>query len=69
RWNLQTTSGTYAARVVIVATGPWHRPRHPDIRVHTPGDASDRTYPRHVLCGGDVHGFRHESAPPAFGRG
>jgi cation diffusion facilitator CzcD-associated flavoprotein CzcO len=31
RWNLQTTSGTYTARAVIVATGPWHRPRHPDI--------------------------------------
>jgi cation diffusion facilitator CzcD-associated flavoprotein CzcO len=31
RWNLQTTSGTYTARAVIVATGPWHRPRYPDI--------------------------------------
>ncbi|KOV58218.1 hypothetical protein ADK64_37130 [Streptomyces sp. MMG1121] len=31
RWHLQTTSGTYTARAVIVATGPWHRPRHPDI--------------------------------------
>ncbi|WP_063794109.1 flavin-containing monooxygenase [Streptomyces graminilatus] len=31
RWNLQTTSGTHTARAVIVATGPWHRPRHPDI--------------------------------------
>ncbi|WP_327747674.1 NAD(P)/FAD-dependent oxidoreductase [Streptomyces europaeiscabiei] len=31
RWHLQTTSGTYTARVVIVATGPWHRPRYPDI--------------------------------------
>ncbi|MGQ4388208.1 flavin-containing monooxygenase [Streptomyces sp. SAS_270] len=31
RWNLQTTSGAYTARAVIVATGPWHQPRHPDI--------------------------------------
>ncbi|MER6073657.1 NAD(P)/FAD-dependent oxidoreductase [Streptomyces sp. NPDC001817] len=31
RWNLQTTTGTYTTRAVIVATGPWHRPRHPDI--------------------------------------
>ncbi|MEU1409306.1 NAD(P)/FAD-dependent oxidoreductase [Streptomyces sp. NPDC005728] len=31
RWNLETTSGAYTARAVIVATGPWHRPRHPDI--------------------------------------
>ncbi|MCZ0984925.1 flavin-containing monooxygenase [Streptomyces diastatochromogenes] len=31
RWELRTTSGTYTARAVIVATGPWHRPRHPDI--------------------------------------
>ncbi|WP_369393300.1 flavin-containing monooxygenase [Streptomyces sp. CG1] len=31
RWNLRTTSGTYTARAVILATGPWHRPRHPDI--------------------------------------
>lgn len=31
RWNLRTTSGTYTARAVIVATGPWHRPRRPDI--------------------------------------
>ncbi|MFD7168482.1 flavin-containing monooxygenase [Streptomyces violascens] len=31
RWNLQTTSGTYTARALIVATGPWHRPRFPDI--------------------------------------
>ncbi|MEU9374305.1 NAD(P)/FAD-dependent oxidoreductase [Streptomyces sp. NPDC048255] len=31
RWNLETTTGTYTARAVIVATGPWHRPRTPDI--------------------------------------
>ncbi|WP_171163451.1 NAD(P)/FAD-dependent oxidoreductase [Streptomyces sp. I05A-00742] len=31
RWKLRTTSGTYTTRVVIVATGPWHRPRYPDI--------------------------------------
>lgn len=31
RWNLQTTTGAYTARVVIVATGPWHQPRVPDI--------------------------------------
>ncbi|WP_229852667.1 flavin-containing monooxygenase [Streptomyces albospinus] len=31
RWNLRTTSGTYTARAVIVATGPWHQPRYPDI--------------------------------------
>ncbi|WP_330240164.1 flavin-containing monooxygenase [Streptomyces sp. NBC_00525] len=31
RWRLRTTSGTCAARAVIVATGPWHRPRIPDI--------------------------------------
>ncbi|SOE06823.1 NAD(P)/FAD-dependent oxidoreductase [Streptomyces sp. Ag109_G2-15] len=31
RWELRTTSGTYTARAVIVATGPWHQPRCPDI--------------------------------------
>ncbi|WP_328618930.1 MULTISPECIES: flavin-containing monooxygenase [unclassified Streptomyces] len=31
RWNVETTAGAYTARAVIVATGPWHRPRHPDI--------------------------------------
>uniref|UniRef100_A0AAU3GXT4 NAD(P)/FAD-dependent oxidoreductase n=1 Tax=Streptomyces sp. NBC_01401 TaxID=2903854 RepID=A0AAU3GXT4_9ACTN len=31
RWNLETTKGTYAARALIVATGPWHRPRDPEI--------------------------------------
>ncbi|MFF4738450.1 flavin-containing monooxygenase [Streptomyces sp. NPDC001262] len=31
RWSLRTTTGTCTARVVVVATGPWHRPRYPDI--------------------------------------
>ena len=31
RWKLHTTAGRYSARAVIVATGPWHQPRHPDI--------------------------------------
>ncbi|WP_063754877.1 flavin-containing monooxygenase [Streptomyces sp. NRRL F-2580] len=31
RWNLETTTGAYTARAVIVATGPWHRPRRPAI--------------------------------------
>ncbi|WP_079249385.1 NAD(P)/FAD-dependent oxidoreductase [Streptomyces sp. IMTB 2501] len=31
RWDLETTSGTHTARAVIVATGPWHRPRDPDL--------------------------------------
>ncbi|MBT2493821.1 NAD(P)/FAD-dependent oxidoreductase [Streptomyces sp. ISL-96] len=31
RWNLETTTGPYTARTVIVATGPWHRLRTPDI--------------------------------------
>lgn len=31
RWHLETTADAYAARAVIVATGPWHRPRYPDI--------------------------------------
>lgn len=31
RWLLDTTAGIHAARAVIVATGPWHRPRYPDI--------------------------------------
>ncbi|MEU9046884.1 MULTISPECIES: NAD(P)/FAD-dependent oxidoreductase [unclassified Kitasatospora] len=30
-WHLSTTAGTWTARAVIVATGPWHRPRYPDI--------------------------------------
>lgn len=31
RWTLRTTAGTRTARAVVVATGPWHRPRRPDI--------------------------------------
>ncbi|MFJ8474408.1 flavin-containing monooxygenase [Kitasatospora sp. NPDC094011] len=31
RWQLTTTAGTWITRAVIVATGPWHRPRYPDI--------------------------------------
>ncbi|MEW2624324.1 NAD(P)/FAD-dependent oxidoreductase [Streptomyces sp. NPDC048106] len=31
RWRLETTAGPYSAHAVIVATGPWHRPRYPDI--------------------------------------
>ncbi|WP_372412365.1 flavin-containing monooxygenase [Streptomyces luteireticuli] len=31
RWTLRTTSGTWKARAVVVATGPWHRPRYPDV--------------------------------------
>ncbi|MGV4986835.1 flavin-containing monooxygenase [Streptomyces sp. NRAIS4] len=30
-WILRTTAGTRTARVVIVATGSWRRPRYPDI--------------------------------------
>ncbi|MEE1788691.1 NAD(P)/FAD-dependent oxidoreductase [Streptomyces sp. SP17BM10] len=30
-WHLSTTAGTWTARAVIIATGPWHRPRYPDI--------------------------------------
>ncbi|GAA0400823.1 NAD(P)/FAD-dependent oxidoreductase [Streptomyces luteireticuli] len=30
-WVLRTTAGTRTARSVVVATGPWHRPRYPDI--------------------------------------
>ncbi|MFD9594048.1 flavin-containing monooxygenase [Kitasatospora sp. NPDC059973] len=40
RWLLETSAGTYAARAVIVATGSWNRPRHPDLPGLTafPGD-------------------------------
>ncbi|MFC5720579.1 flavin-containing monooxygenase [Streptomyces gamaensis] len=31
RWYLRTSAGPRTARTVILATGPWHRPRHPDI--------------------------------------
>ncbi|WP_326696384.1 NAD(P)/FAD-dependent oxidoreductase [Streptomyces sp. NBC_01754] len=31
RWRVETTAGTYTARAVIAATGPWHRPRVPDV--------------------------------------
>ncbi|GAA2910849.1 NAD(P)/FAD-dependent oxidoreductase [Streptomyces thioluteus] len=31
RWTLRTTAGTRTTRSVIVATGPWHHPRYPDI--------------------------------------
>ncbi|OAR23723.1 cyclohexanone monooxygenase [Streptomyces sp. ERV7] len=31
RWTLKTTTGTHTARAVIVATGPWHQPRYPEI--------------------------------------
>ncbi|MEU1630740.1 NAD(P)/FAD-dependent oxidoreductase [Streptomyces sp. NPDC020096] len=31
RWHLRTSEGAFTARAVIVATGLWHRPRHPDI--------------------------------------
>ncbi|WP_063837415.1 flavin-containing monooxygenase [Streptomyces sp. NRRL WC-3549] len=31
RWILETTTGTYTARALVVATGSWHRPRVPDI--------------------------------------
>lgn len=30
-WNLETSTGPYTARILIVATGSWHRPRYPDI--------------------------------------
>ncbi|MEU8976333.1 NAD(P)/FAD-dependent oxidoreductase [Streptomyces monashensis] len=30
-WTLRTTAGTRTARVVIMATGSWHRPRYPDL--------------------------------------
>ncbi|RLV04424.1 cyclohexanone monooxygenase [Streptomyces griseocarneus] len=31
RWRLRTGAGPYSSRAVVVATGPWHRPRYPDI--------------------------------------
>ncbi|MFI9366163.1 flavin-containing monooxygenase [Kitasatospora sp. NPDC053057] len=39
RWCLQTSAGAYAARAIVVATGPWNRPRFPDLPglTHFPG--------------------------------
>lgn len=31
RWLVTTTGGQYTARFVVMATGPWHQPRYPDI--------------------------------------
>ncbi|WP_331766269.1 NAD(P)/FAD-dependent oxidoreductase [Embleya sp. NBC_00896] len=31
RWRLDTSAGAYVARSLVVATGPWHTPRYPDI--------------------------------------
>ncbi|MEV5878784.1 NAD(P)/FAD-dependent oxidoreductase [Streptomyces sp. NPDC052101] len=31
RWTLRTSSGIRTARVVVMATGAWHRPRYPDL--------------------------------------
>ncbi|HEX3785140.1 MAG TPA: NAD(P)/FAD-dependent oxidoreductase [Pseudonocardiaceae bacterium] len=31
RWHLDTTAGPYRATAVILASGPWHQPRWPDI--------------------------------------
>ncbi|GHG54309.1 cyclohexanone monooxygenase [Streptomyces griseocarneus] len=31
RWQLDTTDGPYRAAVLVLATGPWHRPRLPDL--------------------------------------
>ncbi|MFF2073516.1 flavin-containing monooxygenase [Kitasatospora sp. NPDC058162] len=31
RWLVTTTAGPYAARSLVLATGPWSRPRYPDI--------------------------------------
>ncbi|HEV3361976.1 MAG TPA: NAD(P)/FAD-dependent oxidoreductase [Pseudonocardiaceae bacterium] len=31
RWHLDTTAGPYRATTVILASGPWHQPRWPDI--------------------------------------
>ncbi|MEU5425009.1 NAD(P)/FAD-dependent oxidoreductase [Streptomyces olivoreticuli] len=31
RWRLETTDGEYTATALILATGPWHEPRRPDL--------------------------------------
>lgn len=31
RWWLETTDGPYSAAVLVLATGPWHRPRWPEV--------------------------------------
>ena len=31
RWRLETTDGAYGAGVLVLATGPWHRPRRPNL--------------------------------------
>ncbi|MFI9204757.1 flavin-containing monooxygenase [Streptomyces sp. NPDC053048] len=31
RWRLETTGGPYSAAVLVLATGPWHRPLWPDV--------------------------------------
>ncbi|WP_406171918.1 NAD(P)/FAD-dependent oxidoreductase [Streptomyces canus] len=31
RWLVQTTDGEYRARVLVLATGPWHEPRRLDV--------------------------------------
>ncbi|MEU1310894.1 NAD(P)/FAD-dependent oxidoreductase [Streptomyces cinnamoneus] len=31
RWRLETSDGVYTARALVMATGPWNRPRWPDV--------------------------------------
>ncbi|MBT2382436.1 NAD(P)/FAD-dependent oxidoreductase [Streptomyces sp. ISL-11] len=31
RWCLETTDGEYSAKALVLATGPWHEPRRPDV--------------------------------------
>ncbi|MFD8993548.1 flavin-containing monooxygenase [Streptomyces abikoensis] len=31
RWRLETSDGDYSAAALVLATGPWHRPRLPDV--------------------------------------
>ncbi|WP_438290017.1 NAD(P)-binding domain-containing protein [Streptomyces sp. HUAS TT7] len=31
RWLVTTTAGSYAAKALVMAAGPWHQPRYPDI--------------------------------------
>lgn len=31
RWRLETSDGVHTARALVMATGPWHRPRLPDV--------------------------------------